>query len=147
MTLLHEYYLGLQTTSSGSALEKTIWYFSGFSLRYPCDFAVHTQCHYSRIIFMLQSTSSDSFRVLSHPPVKFLISKNFNHKHVLRDFNTDEFNSKPLHCTCCGSLFICNPTGYVITSLRNVLSVKTEWVYLYKCYINRDQNLESILFP
>jgi hypothetical protein len=46
-----------------------------------------------------------------------IASKHFNYKHVLRDFNIDDFKSIPPYCTCASFPFIYNPTGHVITGV------------------------------
>ena len=45
-----------------------------------------------------------------------------NYKHVLHDFNIDDFKSKPLNCTCASSPFIYNPTGYVATGDLKIIN-------------------------
>ena len=44
-----------------------------------------------------------------------IAAKIFNYKHVLHDFNIDDFKSKPPDRTCESSPFIYNLAGHVIT--------------------------------
>jgi hypothetical protein len=63
-----------------------------------------------------------SVRIISHAYTRPIPSKLFNYKHVLRDLNIDDFNSKPSDCTCTSSPFIYNPTGHVITGDLKIIN-------------------------
>ena len=51
-----------------------------------------------------------------------IASTHFNYKHVLRDFNIDDFKSIPPYCTCASFPFIYNPTGHVITGDLKIIN-------------------------
>ena len=51
-----------------------------------------------------------------------IASKHFNYKHVLRDFNIDDFKSMPPYCTCARFPFIYNPTVHVITGDLKIIN-------------------------
>jgi hypothetical protein len=53
--------------------------------------------------------------IISYVYTRPIASKKFNYKHVLHDFNIDDFKSNPPDCPCASSPFIYNPTGHVIT--------------------------------
>ena len=63
-----------------------------------------------------------SVPIISYDYTIPIATKIFNYKHVLHDLNIDDFNSKPLDCTCASFPFIYNPTGHVITGDLNIIN-------------------------
>jgi len=51
-----------------------------------------------------------------------IASKHFNYKHVLRDFNIDDFKPMPPDCNCASFPSIYNPTGRVITGDLKIIN-------------------------
>jgi len=77
----------------------------------------------------------------SRIPMVTMAIKILNYKHVLQNFNIDDFNSKHPDCTWGSSAFICNPATHPMTVEAHNTSI---WILMLKPNdqpINIDRNI------